>query len=79
MKTIKLESYQIEENYKCTDKQFAFIKSLMNKTKHEEVFLNKLAFGGREKLTISSASKLIDCLKNKEDFELVEKPRENNY
>ena len=74
MKTIKLTNYQIEENWKCSEKQFKFITGLM-KPKHEILFLNKLAFDGRDRLTISEASKLINCLLQKEEFELVEKDK----
>ena len=73
MKLIVLESEEIryEEN-KCTSKQYEYLRSLMSKNKHEIVWLDKLAFNGRNKLTKKSASKLIDILKRKEEFELRE-------
>jgi len=73
MTKITLQFFEINPQYVCTHKQFEYIRSLMSKTKHEDLWLNKLAFNGREKLTISEASKLIDCLINKKEFQLVEK------
>jgi len=73
MVKVKLEKYEVDDKYMCTDKQFKFIVGLMSKTKHEEIFLNKIAFGGKEKLTISEASKLIDCLLKKKEFEIIDK------
>ena len=73
MVTIKLVDYEIRyTNYMCTEKQYAYLRHLMNKTKHEEVWLNKLAFYGRERLTISEAAKLIDAIKNNKEFRIVE-------
>lgn len=69
---IKLENDLRDTNFCCTEKQYAYLRSLMNKSKHEEVWLNRLAFYGREKLSISMASKLIDCIKQDKPFEILE-------
>ena len=74
---IKLEKYETRYyNFQCTDKQWGFIRSLMNNSKYEKLWLNKLAFDGQNKLTIASAKKLIDCLLNQKDFILVEDEEE---
>jgi hypothetical protein len=71
-KLIVIESQELPEAQKCTTRQFDYIRGLMSKTKHEEVWLNTLAFNGRDKLTVKSASKLIDALLKQQDFELRE-------
>ncbi len=69
-KIIVIESSDIErEENKCTLKQFQYIRDLMYKN-HYVLFLDKLGFDGKNRLTKLSASKLINCLVNSEDFEL---------
>ena len=72
MVKIKLVNYQIEEKWLCTEKQFRYISGLMSKPKYQVLFLNTLAFDGRERLSISEASKLIQCLVDGKDFEIVD-------
>ena len=69
---IQLKSDLRETQYCCTEKQYSYLRSLMNKTKHEEVWLNRLAFYGREKLSISEASKLINAILKKQEFQILE-------
>ena len=76
MVKIKLSYYDVNEKFMCTQKQYSFLQGLMNKTKYEELWLNHLAFNGREKLSISEASKLIDCCLKQKEFVIVKQTKD---
>jgi len=77
MVRIKLAYYDVNEKFMCTEKQYGFLRGLMNHTKHEDMWLNHLAFNGREKLSISEASKLIDCCLNQKDFVIIKQTKDD--
>jgi hypothetical protein len=71
MKKIFLEE-QVEEP--VSEKQLKYIRDLMtHKGLYNSVFLTKLAFDTRNRLSKRSAMKLIDCLIKGEAFEILER------
>jgi hypothetical protein len=67
--TIKLYN---SVNTPVTDKQLQYIADKMSGTRHEVVWLNKLCYDTRNRLNVLEAFKLLDCLINQLEYEVID-------
>lgn len=71
MKTIRLESIDVDE-LKCTKKQMDYIEGLMSrKEERYKEYLDKLAYDTRNRLSKKNASVLIDALINNREYRIL--------